>query len=222
MREPGSGRPLVALAAAFLAGALACGLALSLGRGRASSPAAAPPGAVTLVGGIPVGVLHSPAGALAAADNYVALASQSVEQDPRTFEELVTQAYAPQARAGALSEARRIRAADTQSMANYAEGGRALAVVAARRLDAYSPTSATVTTWLGGFVWGPRLTPRQSWNLVDTRLAWQHGRWLVVSSSTDATAAPVPSIVYVRGDNNAAAAFSALAGMSAPFYGAAG
>ena len=67
-------------------------------------------------------------------------------------------------------------------MRNYAQGGRAVAVIAARRLDRYTPGRATVTSWLGGFVWGPALSPRQSWNLVDTTLRWQSGRWLVVSS----------------------------------------
>ncbi len=222
MAEPGFGRRrLAALAAAFVLGALASAPVLSLSRDGATAPAG-PPGAVELVGGVPVGVLDSRAGALAAADNYVALASQSVEQDPRTFEALVAQAFAPHARSAALSEASHIRAADAQNMTNYSEGGRGIAVVAARRLDAYSPASATVTTWLGGFVWGPRLEPRQTWNLVDTRLSWQRGRWLVISSSTDATAAPVPSVVYVQGANDRAGAFSALAGMSAPYYGAAG
>jgi hypothetical protein len=91
--------------------------------------------------------------------------------------------------------------------------------VAARRLDSYTRNSATVTSWLAGFVWGPHLPPRQSWNLVDTTLTWSSGRWLVVSSQTDPTPAPVPAIVYVEGRNDGAAAFSRLAGMSAPFYG---
>ena len=48
-----------------------------------------------------------------------------------------------------------------------------VAVIGARRLDRYTPDRATVTTWLGGFVWGPGVAPRQSWNLVETTLAWQ-------------------------------------------------
>lgn len=50
-------------------------------------------------------------------------------------------------------------------------------------------------------------------------LRWQTGRWLVVASNVDATPAPVPSIVYVEGADDQAAAFARLAGMSAPFYG---
>ena len=106
-------------------------------------------------------------------------------------------------------------------MRNYARGGRAVAVIAARRLDHYKPGRATVTSWLGGFVWGPAVSPRQSWNLVDTTLLWRRGRWLIASMSTERTAAPVPSVVFVDGHNNQSGAFDArLAGMTAPFYGA--
>lgn len=168
-----------------------------------------------------MGVEHSPAGALAAADNYLALSSQTLEQDPQLFESLVAQVYAPEARSSALAEAQRIRASDLQDMANYREGGRGVAIVAARRLDRYSPKMATITSWLAGVIWGPHLPPRQSWNLIDTTLRWGSGRWLVVSSSTSTAPAPVPSIVYVDGANERYQAFARLQGMSAPLYGTA-
>lgn len=212
---------------AALAGALTMtALLLALGLAgvlefRSSEPPSSA-GALRLVDGVPVGVQHTPAGALAAADNYVAVASQSIEQDPLVFSALVAQAYAPQARPGALAQARQIRAGDAQNMANYRDGGRGIAVIAARRLDGYTSESATVTSWLGGVVWGPQLAPRQTWNLVDTTLRWQAGRWLVLSSVTDPTPAPVPSIVYLDGPNDRAPAFDRLAGMTAPFYGTAG
>ncbi len=181
-----------------------------------------PQEAVAISGGIPVGTRRTPDGALAAADNYLAVASQSIEQTPRVFAALVAQTYEPAGRAGVLAEARRLRAGDTANMTNYAAGGEGVAVIAARRLDRYTPASATVTTWLGGFVWGPRYTPRQTWNLVDTTLAWKAGRWLIVSSKRDSTPAPVPALVYVDGTNDRSSAFGRLAGMSAPFYGAGG
>jgi hypothetical protein len=176
-------------------------------------------GAIELEGGIPIGIEHTPAGALAAADNYLAASSQTLEQDPPAFGGLVARVYAPANREQTLVEAQQLRLSDPVGMNNYGEGGRGLALVAARRLDSYTSSSATVTSWLAGFVWGPHLPPRQSWNLVDTTLAWSSGRWLVVSSQTDPTPAPVPAIVYVEGRNDSAAAFSRLAGMSAPFYG---
>ncbi len=214
---PGAG-VLGGIAAASVVALLAA-VHLGVARGGGSGAAGVP---VRLVGGVPVGVRDTPAGALAAGDNYVALASQSIEQDPAVFAALVAQAYAPQARGGALAEAQRVRAGDTQNMTNYREGGRGIAVIAARRLDSYTPQQATITSWLGGFVWGPHLAPRQTWNLIDTTLHWQTDRWLVVSSDTDATPAPVPSIVYVNGDNDQAAAFARLSGMTAPFYGTGG
>jgi hypothetical protein len=181
-----------------------------------------PSGALELIDGVPVGVAHTPAGALAAADNYLAVSSQSIEQDPRAFAALVAQGYAPAVRARTLAEAEKVRAADPQNMANYAEGGRGIALIAGRRLDGYSAQSATITSWLAGFVWGPNISPRQTWNLVDTTLRWQSGRWLVVSSRTDSTPAPVPSVVYVEGSNDRTPAFARLAGMTAPYYAAGG
>ena len=221
MRERGfSAAAVVAGALALVTLVLMLLLAGVLGPGGAGPGSA--PGAIELSHGVPVGVEHTRAGALAAADNYLALASQSIEQDPAMFAALVAQAYAPEARSRTLAQAQQLRTGDTQNMTNYQQGGRGIAVIAARRLDSYTPASATVTTWLGGFVWGPSLSPRQSWNLVDTTLRWQAGRWLVVSSNTDPTPAPVPSIVYVDGSNDRAPAFGRLAGMTAPFYGTGG
>jgi hypothetical protein len=195
-------------------------LALEILEGGADQ--SSPPGAVKLLDGVPVGVAQTRAGALAAADNYLALSSQSIEQDPRAFAALVAQGYAPTVRARTLAEAEKVRAADPQNMANYAEGGRGIAVIAARRLDSYSAQSATITSWLAGIVWGPHISPRQSWNLVDTTLRWQSGRWLVVSSATDSTPAPVPSVVYLEGSNDRTPAFARLAGMTGPYYAAGG
>jgi hypothetical protein len=205
------------------AGLLAlCALAAGVLIGRATSRARhGSSAAVVMVRGMPVGVQDTRAGALAAADNYVAIASQTVEQNPVEFAELVATVYAPAARTSTLAQAARARAADVADMRNYAQGGRAVAVIAARRLERYTPARASVTSWLGGFVWGPGLSPRQSWNLVDTSLTWQQGRWLVASMNTERTPAPVPSVVFVDGNNNQSGAFDAgLVGMSAPFYGA--
>jgi hypothetical protein len=206
-----------------LAGLLAlCAVAAGVLVGRATKPAHhGAPAAVVVVGGVAVGVLDTPAGALAAADNYLASASQSVEQNPAGFAALVEAVYASGSRASALAQAGRVRGTDVTNMRNYAQGGRAVAVIAARRLDRFTPGRATVTSWLGGFVWGSGISPRQSWNLVDTTLVWRRGRWLVRSMNTERTPAPVPSVVFVNGANNQSAVFDArLAGMTAPYYGA--
>jgi hypothetical protein len=106
MRDRGLSTTAVLAVAACLAFVLM--LALVLGRDSESGPLPT----VELMDGVPIGVQHTPTGALAAADNYVALASQSVEQDPPVFNALVAQAYAPGARARTLAQARRIRMAD--------------------------------------------------------------------------------------------------------------
>ena len=211
-------RARITLAGLLVLGALTAGLVV--GRATKSEPHDASPAAV-IVHGIPVGVQDTRAGALAAADNYLASASQTLELDPGGFAALLEAVYAPASRATTLTQAKRVRAADVTDMRNYARGGRAVAVIAARRLDRYTPHRATVTSWLGGFVWGPSLSPRQSWNLVDTTLIWRRDRWLVLSMVTERTPAPVPSVVFVDGHNNQSSVFDAgLAGMTAPFYGA--
>jgi hypothetical protein len=211
-------RARIALAGLLALLALATGVLI----GHATTSArGGTPAALVTVHGIPVGVQDSAAGALAAADNYLAIASQTVEQNPGEFAALVNTVYTPPSRASTLAQASRARVADVADMGNYAHGGRAVAVIAARRLDHYTSSRATVTSWLGGFVWGPALSPRQSWNLVDTTLLWRHGRWLIASMDTERTPAPVPSVVFVDGHNNQSGAFDdRLAGMTAPFYGA--
>ena len=122
----------------------------------------APPGAIELADGVPVGVQDTPAGALAAADNYLALASQIDRAGPGCVRGarragLRARRACAHARAG-----RALRASDTRNMSNYAQGGRASRGdrrASPRQLHA---SAATVTSWLGGFVWGPDLSPRQT------------------------------------------------------------
>jgi hypothetical protein len=215
MRDRRASAALIALSALSLVAFVLLGFELA-GQSGGRGPASA---AIELDHGVPVGIKHSPGGALAAADNYLADSAQTLEQDASAFGELVATVYAPEARAQTLAAAQQLRLGDPVGMSNYNAGGRGLAVVAARRLARYTPSSATVTSWLAGFVWGPHVSPRQSWNLVDTTLVWRSGRWLVASSQTDPTPAPAPALVYVDGHNDSLAAFSALAGMTAPFYG---
>ena len=146
-------RARIALVCLLTALTLAAGVLI----GRATKSAHhGPSAAVMVAGGVAVGILDTPAGALAAADNYLASASQAVEQNPVEFAALVAAVYAPASRASTLTHAAQARASDIMDMRNYAQGGRAVAVIAARRLDRYTPGRATVTSWLGGFVWGPR------------------------------------------------------------------
>jgi hypothetical protein len=209
----------IALTSAAAIAALLLAAGMLIGRATVSAaPANTNP--INLVDGIPVGVADTPAGALAANDNYLAIEAQTDAQNPRAFQTLVATAFTPAAAQASLTQAAQLRASDSTLMGAYAAGAHALSVVGARRLDSYSPARATVTTWLAGFLWGPTLTPQQTWNLVATTLVWRHARWMVATLNVETTPAPVPSVVYVDGANNRVAAFNALDGMTAPFYGA--
>ncbi len=96
------------------------------------------------------------AGALAAADEYLVASRRSrSSRTRRCSRRWCARSTRPGSATGTLAKAGRLRAGDTQNMSNYREGGRGIAVVAARRLDTYTPARATVRSWLGGLVWGP-------------------------------------------------------------------
>jgi hypothetical protein len=216
--------PLIAALAAAL---LLTGAAWAAG--RASAPNT-PTGdtangastAIRTINGIPVGVQRSREGALAASDNYIATSSESVVQDPRRFEALVHETFAEPEAKEALADAKRDRQRAPDAVENYAQGGRGLAVVAARRLDTYDDTTATVTSWSGGIVWGPSEKPKQRWLLVETSLRWDGERWRVTDMEEATRPAPAPVIVaYNEDDALRAATFDReLRGMTAPIYGA--
>jgi hypothetical protein len=177
--------------------------------------------AVRLITGVPVGVQHSRAGALAASDNYVAVSSETVLQDPTRYASLVREAYTPSYRVRAIREAQALRKRSAESIANYDAGGRALAVVGARRLESYSGDRASVTTWTGGVSWGPGRPPGQRWFFTQTNLRWDDGRWRVERIDESSRPAPTPGVVRYS-DKTALRVETfdrALRGMTAPSYG---
>jgi hypothetical protein len=177
--------------------------------------------AIRLVGGVPVGVMHTRAGALAAADNYVAIASETAIQDPKRYAELVRRAYAPGYQRTALREARAIRDGAPNVVADYRSGRRGLAVVAARRLDSYDGATAIVTTWRVGVVWSPTAKPSSEWFLTQSTLRWTKQRWTVEKVDDTQRPAPAPALRYRDAESLRTSAFDReLRGMSAPVYGA--
>jgi hypothetical protein len=190
--------------------------------------ALAPPGPtrnpVAEVRGIPLGVDHSPAGALAAADNYVAASYGAVERDPARDTRLIDAAYAPDIRSGAIAGAEAVRTHSPAAMWLWAHGGQNVSLIGARRLDFYRGDDAQVTTWNADVFWGPGRPPKQAWVLTRTSLRWSGSRWLVAATSTLPTAGPVPAITsQATAANDSAAAFdSSLGGFSAPAYGGVG
>lgn len=206
--------------------------AIGWAAGRSTAPEAsaqpqggeAPAGAIRVVDGVPVGVEHSRGGALAAADNYVARAAETIVQDPAAFTRLVRTAWAPGAQASALADGKTARKRAPDAVANYAAGGRALALTAARKLERYDGTHATVLAWGAGFQWGPEKPPTQRWFLARVRLRWTGDQWSVEALDELRGPAPTPYRVIVgrRGADSADVFDEALDGMSAPLYGSAG
>lgn len=203
--------------------------AIGWAAGRSTAPEASAAGEggsrtgpVRVVEGVPVGIQHSRAGALAAADNYLAVTTETVVQDPKRFETLVRRVFVPGYQAQALQEGKDARAAAQDAVANYEAGGRALAVIAARRLDTYSEDRAVVTSWRSGVLWGPAERPAARWFLSETELQWDGQRWLVAKMDDARRAAPSPILKYGERESTRTSAFEReLRGMTAPTYGVA-
>jgi hypothetical protein len=149
--------------------------------------------AIRDIDGVPVSMRHTPAGALAAADSYVAAEQQTVERDPTRFAALVRKAYAPGLRDAALRAARDDRLRDPSGLALWARGGQSLVVIGAHRLDYYRGSLAQVTTWAGQVFWGPGAAPTQTWALGRTTLVWIRDRWRVSAMDTLTSPAPAPA-----------------------------
>jgi hypothetical protein len=213
--------------AAVVAAVVIAGAAWAAGRASApdapvASDAAPTRGPIRVIDGIPVGVEHSRAGALAAADNYVATSSETLVQDPERYTRFVRAAFTQASAANALAVADRLRAESPDTVAEYAEGARGLTVVGARRLTAYDGVTATVETWAGGVVWGSSRVPTQRWYLARTELQWDGQRWRVSALDELDRPGPAPARVVVTGETaDEASTFDRELGrMNAPIYGA--
>jgi hypothetical protein len=216
------------LVVAAVAAALAiAGAAWAGGQARApETPAsgdesASVQSAVRTIEGVAVGVQRSRTGALAAADNYVARVTETIVQDPAAYARLVRVVWVPERQDAALRDGESTRERSAAAVENYAAGGRGLAIVAARRLDAYDGTRAQVTTWTAGFNWGPQQRPGQRWFLTETTLRWDGQRWRVEKMEEAQRPAPAPARVgYDDAPSLKTDTFDReLRGMSAPIYG---
>jgi hypothetical protein len=206
--------------------------AIGWAAGRSSAPTGAARaeggpggvGAIRVVAGVPLGVDHTRSGALAAADNYVARAAETIVQDPAAFRQLVQRVWQPATQSKAFADGRNARKQAPDAVANYAAGGRGLSITAARRLESYDATRASVLTWGAGFIWGPDKRPTQRWFLARTKLVWVEDQWRVAALDELPTAAPTPYRVIVGrpGADSTSLFDSTLDEMSAPIYGGSG
>jgi hypothetical protein len=171
--------------------------------------------------GVPVGVGHSPGGAVAAADDYLTSEQASVERDPQRFQALLSQDYAPATKQSALADAAADRKRDPGGMRLWATGGQSFTVIGAHRLDWYRGDSAQVATWAGQIFWGPGQAPCQVWALGRISLAWRRGRWRVSAMTTLPGPPPAPSSLPQAGpaDDTSDAFYSQLEGFSPVTYG---
>jgi len=182
--------------------------------GRATAVHRVGPDAIRIRVGLPVGVLHTPAGALAAADNYVA-AGMSASLDEPELERFADTLVLPAARDGMLRVG-----AELERRSAPPAGMRAITTVVGQVLRTYATDTARVTTWEVGSYWGPGLAPTQYWAIADLTLRWGAGRWRIAWLD-ERIPGPVPALVAAGpGATTAAAWDAALAGMSAPYYGA--
>ena len=175
----------LALLVGVLAGCFAAGRATVSAGGRLNP--------IVLEHGIPVGVQRTPSGAVAAADEYLAVEQETVERDPARFASVVRVDYAPSIRQSTIAAGTADRSGDPAGMALWANGGQSFTVIGASRLDWYRTGEAQVTLWAGQVFWGPGRPPTQAWARAQTTLVWRNGRWLVLAMRTLPSPAPSPA-----------------------------
>jgi hypothetical protein len=178
------------------------------------------PNPIRLRDGVPVGVLDTPDGALAAADNYVASEDNAL-LSPDSLRRVVNAVWAPAERSVELAQP--FPAAALAGKPGTFSGLKLTAAVAADKLEAFTPRTAQVGVWHELTIWSPSVEPTQRWSDDTLTLVWDSGRWLIASRSAVPDAVtPVPAWTSGAPADRTSQAFDArLAGMSAPFYGAA-
>jgi hypothetical protein len=194
--------------------------ASALAMGYRTTPKVTRPNPIRLEHGVPVGVLDTPAGAVAAADNDVASEDDAL-LSPDEIRGVVDTEWAPQMRAVELTQPF-LAAALASKPAAFA-GVKLTAAVAADKLDAYSPQRAQVSVWSEITIWSSTVAPTQRWALDTVTLAWGSEQWLVTSrSAAPDSATPVPAWTSGGMQDRASTAFDTrLTDMAAPYYGGA-
>lgn len=204
----------VAVALVAVAALVASGTA-----GYATVGGTGDPNPLRLKAGVPVGVLDSPAGAVSAADNYVA-AEDGALLSPALLRRVVQTDWIAVDRQSELSLT--VPSAALRTAPGSMGGVRLTAAVAGDRLESYAPGAARVGVWHEVTLWSSSLVPAQHWSLDTVGLIWSGGRWQVASRVV-APAAQTPVPYWVNrapGERTSAALSEMLSGMSAPYYGA--
>jgi hypothetical protein len=192
--------------------------AVAFAAGYKTAPATAHRNPIRLENGVPVGVLDTPVGALAAADNYVS-AEDDALLSGAAIRRVVDTLWVPRDRAIELAQP--FPAAAVAGRPAKFSGLKLTAAVAGHKLESYSADTARVGVWHEITVWSSTLAPAQRWSLDTLTLVWDAGRWLVASRSPlPDSRTPVPAWTSGGAADRTAQAFnSRLVGMSGPYYG---
>jgi hypothetical protein len=190
----------------------------ALALGYRTAPKISRPNPIRLVDGVPVGVIDTPVGAIAAAENYLASEDDALLSSDE-IRRVVGTVWAPGERGVELAQP--FPAAALAGKAATFPGLRLAAAVAGAKLESYAPQSAQVLVWHEITVWSASVAPTQRWSLDTVTLVWDGGRWLVASrAAAPDSETPVPAWTSgTRQDGTSEAFDTRLAGMSAPYYG---
>lgn len=151
-------------------------------------------GPTNVAAGVPVGYAHAPDGAASAAVNYLDALAGPQLLDPSAYDALLRRMTTNEGFARLESQA---DAGRPQALQNLGIGGSPAPELIVRsaplgyRVDAYSPSQATVSVWSVGVV-GSSTTrpPDASWSTTTITLGWQDGDWRMSGYRT--AAGPVP------------------------------
>ena len=175
------------------------------------------PNPIRLEAGVPVGVLDTPVGAIAAAENYLASEDDALLSRDE-IRRVVDTAWAPAERDVELAQP--FPAAALAGRPGTFPGLELSAAVAGAKLNSYMPQISQVVVWHEITLWSPSVPPTQRWSLDTLTLVWDSGRWLVASrTAAPDPETPVPAWTSGTADDSTRQAFNTrLAGMSAPYY----
>jgi hypothetical protein len=204
---------VTALVVAVLLVVAVGGLAL----GYQTAPKVVSPNPIRLEGGVPVGVVDTPVGAIAAAENYLATEDDALLSRDG-IRQVVDAVWAPAERDVELAQP--FPAAALAGKPATFPGLELSAAVAGAKLESYTPQSAQVIVWHEITLWSPTVAPTQRWSLDTVTLVWDSGRWLVASrTAAPDSETPVPAWTSGTPQDTTSEAFDTrLAGMSTPYY----
>lgn len=223
-----------AVAAAILAVALVAVLAAEgLARHGSSSPHATPPVRAAgpaaaagphIVAGVPVGYPDTPAGAQAAAANYVVAFASAPMFVPASRHQIIA-AVADPTVASALQAQYDVAFAATTSRFGLDANGQppaglqfvARALPVGVHTDAYAGGAARVSVWSDGLIGlagtGSTQPVSEAWSTTVVSLRWARGDWKWVTASQTDGPTPVPGLQSPSSATAIAQATSTFAGL---------